>query len=203
MYGQDADLIREVLKVFHLSWPQILFVATHGTPTKALAAWRAQAEEEHEARQEEYAAKSRGQGWGQQPRRAFEVTGKPVRFSKAQLVKFYRAYERAIWDSAVEFISSTEGEATSRFEALGKCLGHRTDIESLADVASAAASWAITEACQMVFSDYESNGETEEGSPDDYAQFRDIWAPAPAHEELHTDVGGYDESLMKRLKSEG
>jgi hypothetical protein len=200
MYGQDPDLIRTVLKNLNLSWPQILFVATHGTPTKALTAWRAQAEEEHEARQEEYEVKSRQQGWHKQPRRPFEVTGQPVRFSKAQLVKFYRAYERIIWDAAYDFISGTEKEAGSRFEALGKCLGHREDIESLADVASAAASWAIGEACQTVFSDYESNAEHEEGTPEDYAQFRDIWAPSVEHEDVHTDTS-FEESSAERIIS--
>jgi hypothetical protein len=200
MYGQDPDLIREVLKVFHLSWPQILFVANHGTTTKKLGDWQAQAEEEHEARQEEFAVQSQRKGWGGQTRRPFEVAGQPVRFSKAQLVKFYRAYERVIWESAIEFISSTESGHPSGFEALGRCLGNREDIQSLSDVAAAAASWAIAEACQMVFSDYDGNKDAEPGSSDDYAQFRDIWEPAVEHHQVHTDID-YEESIMRRLKS--
>lgn len=193
MYGQDPDLIREVINIFHLSWPQILFVATHGTPTKALAAWKAQAEEEHHAREEEFAAKSQKQGWSRHTPRPFEITGQPVRFSKVELIKFYRASEQAIWESAYEFISSTEGDAKSGFEALGRCLGYREDIESLNDVAAAAASWALSEACQTIFSDYESNNDKEAGSPDDYAQFRDIWEPPVEREDIHTDTGNYEE----------
>jgi hypothetical protein len=37
MYGQDPDLIREVLNIFHLNWYKIHFVA-HGTPIKDLGA---------------------------------------------------------------------------------------------------------------------------------------------------------------------
>ena len=199
MYGADPDLIREVLNIFHLSCPQILFVATHGAPTKALAAWRAQAKAEHEARQEEYAVKARQQGWHAQPRRPFEVIGEPVRFSKIQLIKFYRAYEKDIWDAAYESVSSEEGTPGNRFEALGKCLGSREDIESLADVAAAAGAWAIVEACQVVFIDYDGNNDKEEGSPEDYAQFRDIWEPPVEREDVHTDVS-YEEAIMRRLR---
>jgi hypothetical protein len=201
MYGQGPELIREVIEYWGLNWPQILFVATHGTPTTPLSAWRAKAEEEYEERQEEYEMKAQRQGWGKQsPRRPFEVSGTPVRFSKVKLVQFYRKYEQAIWDSASEFISSTEGPVENRFEALGKCLKFSKEIDSLADVAAAAGGWAIIETCQAVYSDFESNGQAEEGSSDDYAQFRDIWQPAVEHHEIHTDVGGYDESVMKRLK---
>jgi hypothetical protein len=201
MYEQEPEIIRDVIKFFNLSWPQILFVATHGTPTKALAAWRAEAEEEHEARQEELAVSTQRQGWGRHTKRPFEVTGKPIRFSKLSLIKFYRVFERVIWDSAYAFISSTEGEVKNRFEALGRCLGYRTDIESLNDIAAAAASWAVTEACQAIYSDYEGNSEAKEGSEEDYSIYRDIWEPVREHHELHTDVGGYDEAIMRRLRS--
>jgi hypothetical protein len=199
MYGQEPDMIREVIKIFDLSWPQIQFVAAHGTPIKDLGAWRAQAEEEHEARQEEFAMQSRKQGW-RHTSRPFEVSGQPVRFSKAKLVKFYRAYERAIWDSAYEFISSTETAPQSGFEALGKCLGSREDIESLSDVAAAAASWAIGEACQRVYSDYEEFSNQPDSSEKDYSQFRDVWEPPLEHGALHTAAGEYEEAIMRRLK---
>jgi hypothetical protein len=81
MYGQEPDLIREVLNVFHLSWPQIQFVAQHGVPIKDLGAWRAQAEEEHEARQEEFEIKARKSGW-KSPVKPFEVSGTPFVFRK-------------------------------------------------------------------------------------------------------------------------
>lgn len=197
MYGQGDELIREVIEYWRLTWPQIQFIAMHGTPTKALGAWRAQAEEEHEERQEEYAVQSRKQGWGQSARQPFKVSGTPMRFSKIKLVQFYRKYEQAIWDGAVEFIESTEGKVENRFEALGKCLRYSKEINSLADVAAAAAGWALIESCQRVTMDYEDYKDTE-----DEGYFRDIWEPAPAHEELHTDVGGYDESIVRRLRSD-
>jgi hypothetical protein len=58
-----------------------------------------------------------------------------------------------------------------------------------------AAKWAIEESCQRILDDYEENHET----PDE-GEYREIWEPTPEHEELHTDVGGYDESIMRRLR---
>jgi hypothetical protein len=186
-----------VLKIFHLSWPQILFVATHGTPTKTFNAWKAQAEEEHEARQEEFAVQSKRRGWGQQQRRPFEVTGTPVRFSKLKLFQFYRKYEKEIWDSTYEFITSTEGGDPSPFEALAKCVSFANvqSLASLNDIAVAAAQWAVTEACQMVYQDWEAYHD-----PGEEGYFLDIWGSPVKHEELHTDVGSYDESIMRRLR---
>ena len=210
MYEQDADLIREVIAFWGLDWPQIQFVATHGMPTKSLGQWRAEAEEEHEARQEEFEVQARRQRWGAQPRRPFEVSGTPVRFSKLKLVQFYRKYEPQIWESAHAFISSTEGGEFTPFEALAKCISFANikSLASLNDIAAAAATWATIEACQMVYTDYESNHEAEEGSREDYSQFRDIWTPSVKHHELYTepyeestDVGASDESIMRRLKS--
>ena len=205
MYDQEPDLIREVIDVFHLSWPQILFVANHGAPTEALAAWRSQAEEEHEARQEELAVQSKRQGWGGQTRRPFEVTGQPVRFSKIKLFQFYRKYEKEIWDATYEFTTSTEGGDPSYFECLAKCVSSANihSLASLNDIAVAAAKWAIGEACQIVFSDYDGNHDKE--GEEDYSQFRDIWEPPPEHEDVHTDTGFHEESIdgaiMKRLKA--
>jgi hypothetical protein len=202
MYGQDPDLIREVIAFWGLNWPQIEFVATHGAPAKSLAQWRAEAEAEHEARQEEYELKARKQGWSKSTRNPFKVSGQPVRFSKLKLIQFYRRYEKEIWNGTYEFITSTEGGHPSPFEALAKCVSFANvqSLASLNDIAAAAAQWAVTEACQMVYQDWDSNHDREEGSPEDYAQFRDIWEPKPEHHELHTDVGGYDESLMRRLR---
>jgi hypothetical protein len=54
----------------------------------------------------------------------------------------------------------------------------------------------------MVYSDYDSNQEAEAGSGEDYSHFRDIWQPPVEHGDVHSDVGAYDESILKRLKSE-
>jgi hypothetical protein len=202
MYGADAELIREVINYWGLNWPQIQFVATHGMPTMPLGSWRAEAEEKHAEREEEFAASSRKQGWGRHTPRPFEVTGTPVRFSKLKLAQFYKRYERQIWEAAHEFITSTEGGDPSPFECIAKVTSFANvqSLASLTDVAAAAASWAMIEACQTILSDKESNEGEESGSSADYSSFRDIWEPPVEHEELHTDVG-FDESIMRRLRS--
>jgi len=174
MYAAEPELIREVINYWHFDWPQIQFIANHGARTD-LKAWRLQVANDPNLSRR-------------------EIQGKPVQLSKLQLFKFFRKYERQIWEGAEYAGQDQLGSDATALSFIGSLNGAK-DIASLNDIGVLAAIWAIEEVCQRIYSEYEENSEAEEG------YFLDIWGGATEHEKLHTDVGGYDESIMRRLRS--
>jgi len=173
MYGAEPELLKEVIDYWRLGWPQIQFIAEHGAQTD-LKGWRMEA-----------ANDPRGRG----------TQGTPVQLSKLALFKFFRKYERQIWEAAQYMGQDVEGAEATALSFIGTLRGAK-EIGSLNDIGVLAAKWAIEDTCQRILDDYKENRDT----PDE-GEYREIWEPAPAHEELHTDVGGYDEAIMRRLRS--
>jgi hypothetical protein len=172
MYGAEPELIKEVIDYWRLGWPQIQFIANHGAQTNLK-----QFQVQH----------------ANAPHRR-EMRGTPLQLSKLALFKFFRKYEKQIWEGAEYAGQDIEGSDTTALKFIGSLNGAK-DIHSLNDIGVLAAKWAIEESCQRILDDYEENHET----PDE-GEYREIWEPTPEHEELHTDVGGYDESIMRRLR---
>ena len=173
MYGADEELCHEVINYWHLSWEQILFIANNGVQTN-LKDWKMQMANDPHAY-----ARFKSQ----------KAHGKMVKFSPLQLFKFFRKYEAQIWEGAEQMGQELEGNDSTALKFIGSLNG-ANKIRNLNDIGILAAKWSVEEVCQRIYQDWEEYNESE-----DEGFFRDIWQPAPAHEELHTDVGGYDESI--------
>ena len=172
MYGADFELDREVINYWHLGWEQIFFIANNGVQTD-LKDWKMRMANDPHA----YARF-----------RSSKVRNTPVKLSPLQLFKFFRKYEPQIWEGAEQMGQELEGNESTALKFIGGLNG-ADRIRNLNDIGILAAKWSVEEVCQRIYQDWEEYHESEEEG-----EFRDIWEPTPEHEEMHTDVGAYDES---------